>query len=105
MDSTDMSNNKLNSSYIYDYLDGGLFDHLQMPGEFARLMRKRHWFYTEFYLTGISNLEAWYGEKHGAWKQYFAWFNCLDQMLDSAAGIFMGNYGAIKGTANIERKS
>lgn len=79
------------TSYIEDCDRAGLFDHLNSPVEFIDLMSHRHESTLEFYLAGISMLDAWYGDK--AYRQYDAWFAILDGLFMQAENHFKGRFG------------
>lgn len=67
------------TSYIEDCDRAGLFDHLNSPVEFIDLMSHRHESTLEFYLAGISMLDAW--------------FAILDGLFMQAENHFKGRFG------------
>jgi hypothetical protein len=77
--------------YLDDYRDHGMFDHLNSTSKFMALMSDRHENTLDFYLTGISMLDSWYGDN--AYRQYDAWFDVLDQLLNKAENHFKGRFG------------
>lgn len=77
--------------YIKDYLDGGLYDHLEDPEGFAELMSDRAWYLSDYYLAGITALEGWYGDKSS--RNYADWFEVLDSSMLHAENFFYGRFG------------
>jgi hypothetical protein len=76
------------NEYIKDYLDGGIYDHLEDPRLFAELMSDRNWITNEYYCAGITALETWYGDKSA--RNYADWFDALDAAFLQAENIFFG---------------
>jgi len=79
------------SNYLNDYRDHGIFDHLNSAGQFMAHMKYRNEDTLDFYLSGISMLDEWYGDK--SYRQYDAWFDILDQMFNKAENYFKGRFG------------
>lgn len=79
------------NEYIKDYLDGGLYDHFEEPRLFAELMSDRHWTTSDYYVAGITALEAWYGDKSA--RNYADWFDALDSAMLQAENLFYGRLG------------
>ncbi len=77
-------------SYLDDYCDHGMFDHLNSTADFMALMKDRNEDTLDFYLSGISMLDNWYGDK--AYRQYDDWFDILDQVFNKAENYFNGRF-------------
>ena len=76
------------NEYIKDYLDGGMYDHLEDPRGFAELMSDRHWTTSDYYTAGVTALENWYGDKSS--RNYADWFDVLDSAMLQAENLFYG---------------
>lgn len=68
-----------------------MFDHLNSAADFMACMKDRNEDTLDFYLSGISMLDSWCGDK--AYRHYDDWFDILDQVLNKAENHFKGRFG------------